>query len=181
MPTAWLAGFNSRNTFVYVLCWVSWETILKWSPLGDTNEIRKVWYLDGASKGTLSRTGILVFNTVRSWTDYTELHPFVSFNMFQKTSFPIKTDSILLPPDLPVRRALMKFLPDEGHECSIVLRRRTLTTGCLVWAKRLGATWANQLSSLEKVISPVGTVSMIGLGIIFNNRIFYFYYLSHHQ
>ena len=39
---------------------------------------------------------------------------------------------IPLPHDLLVRLPLMKFLPDKHHEYSIVPRRKTLTSSCLV-------------------------------------------------
>lgn len=107
-------------------------------------------------QGILQKTGFLAFNAVRRWTGITEPHPFVSFYTFQDTNFPIKTDSIPLPPDLPVRLPLIKFLPDKHHECSIVLRRKKFTANCLVRAKSLGATWANQLSALEKATSKLG-------------------------
>lgn len=86
------------------------------------------------------RTGILITNTVRSQTESTELYLFMSLYVFQKTSFPTKTASIPLAPNLPVRLPFIKFLPDKHHECSIVLRRKKLTSNCLVGAERLGTT-----------------------------------------
>ena len=79
-----------------------------------------------------------------------------------------------------VRLPLMKFLPDKHHEYSTVPRRKKLISSCLVWTKHLGATWANQLRSLEEVISNWDTFN-VPLGTTFNSRFFFFYYLSHNQ
>ena len=79
-----------------------------------------------------------------------------------------------------VRLPLMKFLPDKHQEYSTVPRRKKLISSCLVWTKHLGATWANQLRSLEEVISNWDTFN-VPLGTTFNSRFFFFYYLSHNQ